>query len=80
VEWPNALHGVTDDIHMNQLKLSTDHCIENNTWLFLVNSKNEKEGKINQPISSCSKCKEVCTIYLHNPQLYTFIIIFYHPV
>jgi hypothetical protein len=74
VEWPSALHSVTDDISMDQLQLSTDHHTENNMWLFLVKSKNEKEGKISQPISSCSKCKEVRIISGHNPQLYTSTI------
>jgi hypothetical protein len=67
LEWPSALHGVTDGINMDQLQLSTDHYTENNIWLFLVNSKHEKEVKINQTISSRSKCKEVCTVCLHNP-------------
>jgi hypothetical protein len=64
---------------MDQLQLCTDHHTENNMWLFLVKSMNEKVGKINQPISSRSKRREVRTTSGHNPQLYTFTI-FYHPV
>jgi len=79
VEWSSAHHSVTDDISIDQLQLSTDHHTENNMWLFLVESENEKEGKTNQPISSLSKCREVHKISGHNPQLYT-VTIFYHSV
>jgi hypothetical protein len=79
VEWPSALHVVTDDISMDQLQLSTDHHTENNMWLFLVKSKNEKESKIIQPISSRSKCRAVRIISGNNSHLYA-ITIFYHPV
>jgi hypothetical protein len=77
--YKSGLHSVTDDISVDQLQFSTDHHTENNMWLFLVKSKNEKEGKINQPISLCSKCTAVHTISGHNPKLYTFTI-FYHPI
>jgi hypothetical protein len=64
----------------NSPQVSKDHHIENNMWLILVNSKIEEEDEINQPVSSHSKCKEAHKICHHNPQLYTFIIIFYHHV
>jgi hypothetical protein len=73
VEWLSAVHGVTDDINMDQIKLSTNHYIP-------CEQRKLKGGKINQLISSHSKCTEICTISLYNPQLYTFIIIFYHSV
>jgi hypothetical protein len=79
VEWPSVLHVVTDDISMDQLQLSTDHHTENNMWLFLVKSKNEKKSKISQPISSRSKCRAVRIISDHNSHLYAFTT-FYHPV